>query len=129
MTQWTITFLTAILSLLGQHGSGQADTPVSGVYIYQSEDRTSGGTNLKLKIKKDSSFEKYSDSHIGGIYTDYGKWEVKGDTLYLFCQYRKYKFSDKEENLKTDKYLVKANQLCRISGLNAKNSEMCFVKK
>ena len=120
---------TALLTLTVLTARGQTNTPVSGVYIYQSEDRTSGGTNLKLKIKKDSSFEKHSDSHIGGIYTDYGKWEVKGDTLFLFCQYRKYKFSDKKEHLKIDKYIVKANQLCRISELNTENAEICFAKK
>ena len=64
---------------------------IVGSYEYHSNDKTSGGTNYYLKLRRNNTYRFESDSHFEDVYVENGKWKITKDSLFLEAKCRKLK--------------------------------------
>jgi hypothetical protein len=101
---------------------------IVGRYEYHSKEKTSGGTNYYLKLKRDNTYRFESDSHFEGVYSEYGKWKTTKDSILLESKCRIFKEGFKKTYKKVNSvkvYFLKNNKLC----WSKNNLVFCFTKK
>ncbi|MBL4753379.1 MAG: hypothetical protein JKY52_07285 [Flavobacteriales bacterium] len=96
---------------------------VVGKYHVQTSANWSGGVDTYLIINGDGTFKKRTPvNHFTDGSTEYGKWIIKNDSLFLIC-----KPAGKAENC-DKKYSIKEDSLCWSVKIDNNSEEYCFTK-
>ena len=91
-----------------------------------------------LKINK-KGYEIHANIPFKGEYTEYGKWQLKKDTLILKSEFRKDKYDknntyhtnyrkQKYEYEKEEKFLILNDQMCPLYSTN-RGKGYCYIEK
>jgi len=114
-----------------------SENPV-GLYIFESKISKAKTLRMELKIKK-KGYELNSKSDFKGNFSEYGSWELKGDTLILTGKTRKDKY-DKNNSYNTNmrkqeyeytkkmRFILLENQLCDLN-TNNRGKGYCYIRK
>ncbi len=101
---------------------------IVGSYEYHSNDKTSGGTNYYLKLRRNNTYRFESDSHFEDVYVENGKWKITKDSIFLEAKCRILKDGSEKIYKKVSSvkaYFLRNNKICWSNN----NLIFCFTKK